>query len=1089
VLHPDKYDVRGTVYGAGKSYQVFYGAGLSPAKWIPISEPATTSIIDGKLAEWDASNLENGEYALKLTTTSGTNTTDFLAPAIYIDHHLKPGWPVHLPIDADFPPADWRNVRVADLNGDGNKEIVVVDPSTRTREQNLLVYSAKGELLWSRTLGFDIPPDVPAIGDMDHDGKLEVFVDTTNGVAAFRADGTPLGNGWPVQSQTRNRAKVLADLDGDGQLELITFSQEYSATQVPDMRELAAYNSQGGLVRSWQLPWCGFTNDVQKIFPAVTNIDDEPGLEIVAVSGCNEIAAFDYRRAEPKWRAALEGTVLSSPVIGDVDGDGTLDIVVATAAESGASAGGIYVINGKGQRWPGWPVLEEYSFTTAPALADLDKDGRLEIILPSTKPTGLHVVQWDGFEADGWPKAVFELATPRVGATVADVDGDGFSDVVIGAPGYMAFAITLRDNRAVGGITAWDFAGNLIPFNGTNVIPNLPFEAHSTYQWNKASPAVLTDLDGDGILDIVISSMQERTFGSLSRLKNRSGIYAWQVPEAHSPATVEWPMFGHDIANAGAYSLPMVPIVVPTNVTRAIRDRLITAEDRPLIIEPLKNDWAANGSPLSLVSFTQPKNGTVHDEGLVKLVYSPGTNFSGMDQFSYTIRDQDGFQSTADIFVRVKPVNDPPVASNFDLTMQKNTSLAIYYAANDPEKAAVTFRVIDGPQHGELWNYPSVGSYVPAAGYFGSDSFTYVANDGTQDSAPATVRITILNSNNPPVAVSQDLLTKTNRSVFVSPMGSDPDGDPLTYELVNVPESGTVVPENDGFRFTPARDFIGSVSFSLRPFDGTTYGTEAAINIAVIATNAPPRANDSSITVQPNSTVAIKLSGVDPDGDKIQFDISTAPLHGTLSGTPPAVTYTPGTNYAGPDRFTFTVADGFDVSAPATVIIQISRQNRPPESENQTVTTFQGVPLAVPLLGDDPDGDSLESVILKGPANGLLYGRGTNLIYSPFAGTVGADSFTYKLWDGERFGNPAQVLVQITPPKEDQAPSFISVQESEGAVSLVLSIPNTKPFYIQSSTNLLDWMQVSDALRSTTDTYTFRDTNAPAAFRFYRAVR
>src|SRR5262249_55813948 len=162
----------------------------------------------------------------------------------------------------------------------------------------------------------------------------------------------------------------------------------------------AVYTGQGALVRKWDLAWCGFTNDVQKIFPAVANLDDDPQLEIVVVSGCSDVVAYNYRRDEPKWRGTVEGAFLSSPVIGDVAGEGSTEVVVAGAAVNGAPTGGVYVFNGKGQRWGAWPVLEEYSFTATPALGDLDHDGRLEMVLASTDPPALHVLQWDGFEAE-----------------------------------------------------------------------------------------------------------------------------------------------------------------------------------------------------------------------------------------------------------------------------------------------------------------------------------------------------------------------------------------------------------------------------------------------------------------------------------------------------------------------------------------------------------------------------------------------------------------------------------------------------------------------------------------------------------------
>src|SRR6185437_3009097 len=121
------------------------------------------------------------------------------------------------------------------------------------------------------------------------------------------------------------------------------------------------------------------------------------------------------------------------------------------------------------------------------------------------------------------------------------------------------------------------------------------------------------------------------------------------------------------------------------------------------------------------------------------------------------------------------------------------------------------------------------------------------------------------------------------------------------------PDHGTVTNEAGGFRFTPEHDYLGQESFTYRPFDGTAYGDAALVTIGVIATNATPKALDTSLTFQPNSSNAFKLSGLDPDGDKIVYSLLTMPLHGVLRGEPPSMVYTPATNYLGPDRFTFRV--------------------------------------------------------------------------------------------------------------------------------------------------------------------------------------
>ncbi|MGB5397284.1 MAG: Ig-like domain-containing protein [Gammaproteobacteria bacterium] len=90
--------------------------------------------------------------------------------------------------------------------------------------------------------------------------------------------------------------------------------------------------------------------------------------------------------------------------------------------------------------------------------------------------------------------------------------------------------------------------------------------------------------------------------------------------------------------------------------------------------------------------------------------------------------------------------------------------------------------------------------------------------------------------------------------------------------------------------------------------------------------NTAPVANDQSIILAEDITTAITLSGSDADNDTLTYNVST-PANGSLSGTGANLSYTPNANYNGEDSFSFTVNDGTENSAPATISIVITPVN------------------------------------------------------------------------------------------------------------------------------------------------------------------
>jgi len=137
-------------------------------------------------------------------------------------------------------------------------------------------------------------------------------------------------------------------------------------------------------------------------------------------------------------------------------------------------------------------------------------------------------------------------------------------------------------------------------------------------------------------------------------------------------------------------------------------------------------------------SYTQPAHGTFDGT-----TYTPNANYHGSDSFTYTTNDGTVNSAPATVTISVTAVNDAPVADDKSVTVNEDSSANITLSGSDVDGDTLTYSYTQ-PAHGTLSGTVPNLTYAPASGYSGSDSFTYTANDGTVDSAPATVRIDVV---------------------------------------------------------------------------------------------------------------------------------------------------------------------------------------------------------------------------------------------------------------------------------------------------------------------------------------------------------
>ena len=247
--------------------------------------------------------------------------------------------------------------------------------------------------------------------------------------------------------------------------------------------------------------------------------------------------------------------------------------------------------------------------------------------------------------------------------------------------------------------------------------------------------------------------------------------------------------------------------------------------------------------PSNAASFTLNADGSFS--------YSPAANFAGTDSFTYKANDGVDDSNPATVTIAVTEVNDNPIASNDFYKTDKETPLSVSdrgVLANDNDAdtpaTGLTASVITGPGHAASFTFNADGTfeYTPVPNFIGTDSFSYKANDGANESNIAMVTIAVLSLNDLLVAENDTetagedtLLSVPSPGVLGNDAGAPSSS--LTAALVNGPSRALSFTLNvDGsFSYTPAMDFNGVDSFAYRLFDGSRYSNVAMVTIEVIA--------------------------------------------------------------------------------------------------------------------------------------------------------------------------------------------------------------------------------------------------------------
>ncbi len=377
---------------------------------------------------------------------------------------------------------------------------------------------------WPVSLSYNAQ-GAPSYGDIDGDGQAEIVLGTSNfvgnagAVYAFEKNGTPV-TGFPISHGATARTIVLADLDNNGALEIITNKRIYP------IGEVWVYRGNGTVYPGWPKA----LDHVPASSSAVGDITGDGLPEIVAESYLSLYAWDRNGNAVPGFPFTMpNGDVnsYSSPVLADVDNDNVREIIFGSHATSGG--GFVYILKNNGTVLSGWPKQTNWWIYGPPVLGYINSDNVIDIVVGDQIGSGIptdYVYGWDknGNVLPGFPIGPINAINNQV--ILADLDNDNQLELLI------------DDNTQVSGM------GKYLTYNHDGT-PNDEWTLPTTGASFFNMPAI-ADLNSDGRLDLVGAGF---TAGGT----NQTYVYIWNTNQVINPSRVVNPVWQFNVRHNGVY--------------------------------------------------------------------------------------------------------------------------------------------------------------------------------------------------------------------------------------------------------------------------------------------------------------------------------------------------------------------------------------------------------------------------------------------------------------------------------------------------------------------------------------------------------
>ncbi|MGE0392601.1 MAG: Ig-like domain-containing protein [Vicinamibacterales bacterium] len=518
------------------------------------------------------------------------------------------------------------------------------------------------------------------------------------------------------------------------------------------------------------------------------------------------------------------------------------------------------------------------------------------------------------------------------------------------------------------------------------------------------------DPDGDALAYTILSGPSNGALSGLAPNVTYTPNLDYNGPDSFTFTVND----GRDDSNVATVTIDVTPVNDPPV---ANPDSKVTPEDTPVGGTVTSSDVDGGAPTYSLA--TAPSHGAAAVDADGTYTYTPEPDYSGPDSFTYTVSDGNGGTDTETVTIDVTPVNDPPVADPDAKVTPEDTPVDGNLTSSDVDGGSPAYSLATPPTNGGVVvNADGSYTYTPNLNYVGPDSFTYTVDDGNGGTDTETVTIDVTPVNDPPVANPDSKTTPEDTPVNGAVTSSDVDGGAPTYSLATAPSHGAVAVNADGtYTYTPEPDYNGPDSFTYTVDDGNGGTDTETVTIDVTPVNDPPVANPDAKVTPEDTPVSGAVTSSDLDGGTPTYSLTTPTTHGSVVVMPNGgYTYTPNSNYVGPDSFIYTVNDGNGGTSTSTVTLDVTPVNDPPVANPDAKVTPEDTPVSGVVTASDVDGGAPTYSLVSGVSHGTLtLDAAGAYTYTPALNYNGPDSFTFQVADGNGGTATAVVSITVTP--------------------------------------------------------------------------